>query len=94
MSTFIKEMIAKKLKQLTSDELLHYSKKYGFNLSQAEAQSITKYLKTQQIDPFSSQDRVKMLKELARITDLQTAKKAQKLFEEIIKSYGLEYLFN
>ncbi|WP_099158524.1 DUF2624 domain-containing protein [Virgibacillus ndiopensis] len=93
MSTFIKEMIGKKMKQLSPDELLHYSKKYGFNLSKNEAQNITKYLKNNQINPFSAQDRVIMLKELARITDLQTAKKAQKLFEEIIKSYGLEHLF-
>lgn len=34
-----------------------------------------------------------MFRELARITDENTAKKAEKLFQETIKAYGLEHLF-
>lgn len=92
MSIFIKEFVAKKLKQVSTEELLHYGKEYGFSLSKAEAKQITNYLKTNSVDPFQKDGRRKMLKELARITDVETAKKAQKLFHELIKSYGLEHL--
>ncbi|MEC5422238.1 DUF2624 domain-containing protein [Virgibacillus sp. C22-A2] len=94
MSTFIKDLITKKLKQLTPGELLHYGKQYGFKLTQEEAQQITTYLKNNRVDPFNTGGRKIMLKELAKITDVETAKKAQKLFDKLIKSYGLDHLFN
>ncbi|GAA0441019.1 MAG: DUF2624 domain-containing protein [Bacillota bacterium] len=93
MSNFIKEMIRRKLAQLTAPELLHYSNQYGFSLSNNEAQQIITYLKKNNVDPFSSHGREKMLRDLALITDQATAKKAQKLFNELIKSYGLGHLF-
>jgi hypothetical protein len=92
MSIFIKEFVSKKLKHVSAEELLHYGKEYGFSISKTEAEQITDYLKNNSVDPFHSDGRRKMLKELARITDVKTAKKAQKLFHQIIKSYGLEHL--
>ncbi|WP_163970017.1 DUF2624 domain-containing protein [Oceanobacillus halotolerans] len=92
MSQFVKEMINKKAKTLSVKEILEYSKKYDFHINQQEAKAIATYLKQHSIDPFDPNERAQMLKELARITDIQTAKKAQKLFFEIIKSYGLEHL--
>lgn len=93
MSSFFKDLIMKKIANLSPKELLSYGKQYGFSLTESQAQAITTYLKTHRVDPFSANGRTKMLQELARITDLETAKKAQKLFNEIIKSYGLESLF-
>jgi hypothetical protein len=92
MSIFIKEFVSKKLKGVTVEELIHYGEKYGFSVNKTEASQIANYLKTNSVDPFHSDGRRKMLKELARITDVKTAKKAQKLFHELIKSYGLEHL--
>ncbi|OZU89953.1 hypothetical protein CIL03_02085 [Virgibacillus indicus] len=92
MSIF-KEFIKNKLRTLSSEELLYYGKQYGFSVSRKEAENIVSYLKQTPVDPFSKNDRRKMLTELSRITNLQTAKKAEKLFEEMIKSYGLEDLF-
>ncbi|GAB3050997.1 DUF2624 family protein [Virgibacillus ainsalahensis] len=94
MSVFIKELVRNKLRQLTPEELLHYSKQYGFSINRTTANNITQYLKTNPVDPFHANGRDKMFQELSRLTDTQTANKAQHLFQEIIKSYGLEYLFN
>ncbi|MBY7143364.1 DUF2624 domain-containing protein [Virgibacillus sp. NKC19-3] len=93
MSIFIKELVRQKLKQLSPEDLLQYGKQYGFSLNLSEAQEITAYLKTASIDPFRTADREKMFKELARITNVDTAKKARLLFNELIKSYGVDYLF-
>jgi len=93
MSAFIKQMVKNKLKQVTPDELLYYGKQYGFSLSKHQAVQITNYLSEQSLDPFREKDLHRMLRELAVITDVQTAKKANKLLNELIKSYGLEHLF-
>lgn len=93
MSNLIKEIINSKIKQITKEQILHYSKDYGFSITNEEAAKIAAYLKTNQIDPFHVEDRMKMYKELASITNIQTANKAQKLFNQMIKSYGLEHLF-
>ncbi|TMN20982.1 DUF2624 family protein [Lentibacillus cibarius] len=94
MSAFIKQLVTNKLKQLSSDELLYYAHEYNFSITRKQANAITTYLQSHSIDPFSSDDRSKMFRELARITDRDTANKAQLLFQETIKAYGLEYLFN
>lgn len=93
MSLFIKGLVTQKIKQLTPEELLYYGKQYGFSISDSEANAITTYVKNQPLDPFDANDRMKMLQELTRITDANTAKKAQRLFNELIQSYGLGYLF-
>ncbi|WP_085991891.1 DUF2624 family protein [Oceanobacillus senegalensis] len=93
MSIFIKELVKNKLKQINSDELLFYGRQYGFSISRQQAQQISKYLKQNSLDPFKLKDREKMFQELAHITDINTAKEARNLLDEIIRSYGLQHLF-
>lgn len=93
MSHFLKEIIIKRLKSLSEQELVKYASDYGFSISTEEARQITQYVKNNDIDPFQSSGRMALLKELTKITDIETARKAQRLFNEIIKTYGLEHLF-
>ncbi len=84
----------KKIKSLTVSDLLAYSREYGFNISPDEAKQIVSYLRTQTIDPFNSKQRKKLFKDLAAITDAQTAQKAETLFKTIIKTYGVDHMFS
>ncbi|WP_042223439.1 DUF2624 domain-containing protein [Oceanobacillus manasiensis] len=93
MSFFIKQMITSKLKQLSQEDLLKHAKQYGFTITNEEANSIANYLKTHDVDPFTERGRNLMLQELAKRTDISTARKAHKLFKELITSYGMEHLF-
>ncbi|GGJ83211.1 tRNA methyltransferase [Lentibacillus kapialis] len=93
MSAFLKQLINKKLKQLSPDELLHYAHQYNFSISRKQAEDITTYLKQHPIEPFDPEYRARMFKEIAHITDKETADKARSLFQGIIKSYGLEGFF-
>lgn len=93
MSIFLKEMIKTKLKNLTSDEILHYSSQYGFSISQSQANQIVHYLRSSSPNPFDQQDRERFMLELEKITDRNTAVQAQQLMDEVIRSYGLEHLF-
>ncbi|GAA0602302.1 hypothetical protein GCM10009001_19040 [Virgibacillus siamensis] len=93
MTNFIKELVMNKLKQLSADELLHYSNQYGFSISLNQAKQIETYLKQNTVDPFSKTGQKQLYKDLTQITDQRTAQKAQRLFEKMIQEHGLEYLF-
>lgn len=93
MSGLIKEIIKSKLNHLSYEELLVQSEKFGFDLTAEEAKHIINYLRNTNINPFSEQDRLKMLQALADITDQSTANKADDFFIKVIKSYGVEHLF-
>lgn len=82
------------MRQITAEDILQYSGEYGFILTRQQAQEIANYIHNNKIDPFDKNEREKMLHDLSKITDRQTALKANKLFHELIKSYGLEHLFN
>ncbi|WP_096270603.1 DUF2624 domain-containing protein [Paucisalibacillus globulus] len=94
MSIFIKQMIINKMRQITPEDILIYSQKYGFVISQEQAIEISNYVRRKKLNPFDKREREKMLRDLSEITDRNTAIKANKLFYELIKSYGLEHLFN
>lgn len=93
MSFIIKELVRRKLKLITPDEILMYSKDYGFSITNIQAQQISKYLSQYNGDPFKHRDREAMFQELANITDTRTAQAARSLLNELVKSYGLEHLF-
>lgn len=78
MSTILKQLINKKLRQLSSEDLLRYAHQYGFSINRNQAKEITAYMHENPINPFEYGERMKMFKELARITDEKTADKAQK----------------
>ncbi len=94
MSKLIKDLAIKKMKQLSPEELLHYSDQNGITITRTQAKQIISYLQNHSVDPFNESGRHKMLLELSRITDQETAKKSEKLFQQLIKAYGLDYLFN
>lgn len=94
MSIFIKEIVKRKLKQITKDELLVYSKQYGISISEEEANDMIIYIRNNQLDPFNSNHRQRMFADLAEITNKNTAFQAEKLLKEIIRTYGFEHLFN
>lgn len=93
MSNFIKGIIMKKLQLVSYEDLLFYGNEYGIPLDENEAKAMSHYIKNNQIDPFSEKDRMKTFHELAQVTNKATANKTEKLFNELIKSYGLEHLF-
>ncbi|MCM3738721.1 DUF2624 domain-containing protein [Oceanobacillus luteolus] len=93
MSFFIKEIVKNRLRQLTVNELLHYAGEYGFSITREEAHHILHYLQSSDLDIFSKQAMDEAYVKLAEITDQQTASKAKLLFEQIVKSYGLEDYF-
>ncbi len=93
LSIFIKQIILNKFRNITPHEVYEYAHNYGFSITRQQAFDIATYVSTNRINPFEQKERDKMLKDLSKITDSETAAKANQLFHELIKSYGLEHLF-
>lgn len=94
LSGFVKKMAIKKLKQITNSELLEYAEEYNFSITNEESIKIINYIQNHEINPFETSRRIELFKELAKITNQETANKANELFIQIIKSYHLEHLFD
>lgn len=94
MSFLLKEIVKNRLRQLTTDELLHYANQYGFSITRKQADQIVHYMQTNNVDIFSKEAAEQAYQKIAEITDLQTANKLKALFDELIKTYGLESYFN
>ncbi|QHS22778.1 DUF2624 domain-containing protein [Virgibacillus sp. MSP4-1] len=93
MKPIIRQMIREKLAGLTANEMIQYGKQYGFSLTHSEAEQMTKYIKNTSFDPFNEKDRIKILKKIAQIKDEKTARKANRLFKDLTKKYGVDHLF-
>lgn len=94
MQPFVKQMIEKKLRNITKTELLSYAKQYQINITDTQAGKIVAFLHKTDLNPLEKSDRVLLLKKLAQITDLETAQQAQQLFNQITKQYGVDSWFN
>ncbi|MBD8069169.1 DUF2624 domain-containing protein [Bacillus sp. PS06] len=82
------KIVNQKIKTLTVEELLTYSKKYDISLTRPQAQKAVKYLKSKantKIDIFNDEERKKILKEIAVVTSPEVARQLNSLFNEFTK---------
>jgi hypothetical protein len=79
------QIINQKIKTITPEELVSYSEDYGISLTIEEAKKIIDIVRHNKINIFDSQERMKWVKELAKITSPQTAKQANALFLKFMK---------
>ncbi|HZG60541.1 MAG TPA: DUF2624 domain-containing protein [Anoxybacillus sp.] len=79
------KIINEKIKTITPEELVSYSQDYGIALTIEEAKKIIYLAQHNKINIFNPQERIKWVKELAKITSPQTAKQANELFLKFIK---------
>lgn len=88
-----KKILLSKWKQVKAEDIYKYAQEYNISLSKLQAKQISEHIQSSSYDPTKQQDRTKMLKQLAKITNLETAQKCNRLFHELIKQYGVEDLF-
>ncbi|MBU5595736.1 DUF2624 domain-containing protein [Amphibacillus sp. MSJ-3] len=89
MNQIFKQVIRKKMTEITPDELLTHAEQYQVALSQAQAVEIIKIINTQKFDPFKKEDLIRMFDHLERITDQATVKQAKIILNQFIKQYNL-----
>lgn len=86
-------MIRQKINDLTVKDVISFSQEHNMDISSQQAKNILTFVKKSDLNPFSEKDRLKLLKKIALISDQKTAQKANQLFKQMIKTYGVENYF-
>jgi Protein of unknown function (DUF2624) len=84
MSIF-QNIINHKLNTMTADELLQYADQYQISLSRNEATRIANYIKGKKVNIFNDGERSQLIRELAKITNIHTAKEVNRLLSSFTK---------
>ena len=84
MSIF-QNIINHKLNTMTADELLKYADQYQISLSRKEATQIANYIKGKKVNIFNDGERSQLIRELAKITNIHTAKEVNRLLSSFTK---------
>ncbi|BBW95574.1 DUF2624 domain-containing protein [Geobacillus sp. FSL W8-0032] len=79
------QLVRQKLKTITPEELVAYSHRYGLAITIKQAQTILDLARTNDINVFDPQERKKWVRELAKITSPEIARKANELFLQFMK---------
>lgn len=94
MNNMFKEVIRKKMTEVTPNELLAHANSYQITLSETQVNQIISILRKQQFDPFKKTDLIKMFGHLEQVTDQETVKKAKIILNQFIKQYNLSDWFS
>lgn len=78
-------IINHKISNITADELLKYAKQFQISVSKPQAQKIAEYLRGKKVNIFNNSERTALIKEIARITNPETAREVNKLFIQFTK---------
>ncbi|MEQ6375888.1 DUF2624 domain-containing protein [Bacillaceae bacterium S4-13-58] len=90
MNKFIKQIVQQKLKNITPKQLVEYSREYDIPITQREAENILNIANESDLDPFDENDRLKIIKKVAKVTDMKRAQAANKLFLKLMKENNLD----
>jgi hypothetical protein len=78
-------IINHKISNITADELLKYAHQFQISVSKPQAQKIAEYLRGKKVNIFIDSERTALIKEIARITNPETAREVNKLFIKFTK---------
>lgn len=82
---FLENVINMKINGITAKELVKYGRQFNIHVSLEQAEQIAQYLRGRNVDIFNNEDRTKVVKEIAKITGPETAKKVNQLFLMLTK---------
>ncbi|NLP50976.1 DUF2624 domain-containing protein [Bacillus sp. RO1] len=79
------QIVNKKLHNITAEELMKYSGEYNISLTSDQAKKVSALLNSKKVNVFNTSERIQLMKEVAKITGHETAKKVNQLFLEFTK---------
>ncbi|MDM5189995.1 DUF2624 domain-containing protein [Bacillus sp. DX4.1] len=81
----IKHIVNKKLNHISTQELLKYSKEYEVPITTEQADRIVILMKGKNINIYDTQERLELLKKIAKVTSPATAQQVNILFQQLLK---------
>jgi Mn-dependent DtxR family transcriptional regulator len=78
----LEQIVNQKLNRLTKEDLLKYSKEHDIALTSQQAEKIVGLIRGKNINIFDPTERVRLIKQVAKITSPDVARKVNQLFLE------------
>lgn len=78
-------IINHKINSITSEELIKYASQFQISITKAQAGKIAAYLRGKNVNIFNNSERIKLIKEIAKIAGPDTAKEVNRLFLQFTK---------
>ena len=78
-------IVNKKLNSISPSELIQYAGQYQIPLTNDQAKKVSTLLNSKKVNVFNTSERLQLMKEIAKITGHDTAKKVNQLFIEFTK---------
>ena len=78
-------IVNKKLNSISPSELIQYAGQYQIPLTNDQAKKVSTLLNSKKVNVFNTSERLQLMKEIAKITGHETAKKVNQLFMEFTK---------
>lgn len=81
----IKQLVNKKLNHISTKDLLKYSKEYEVPITTAQADQIVVLMKGKNINIYDNDERLELLKQIAKVTSPATAQQVNTIFQQLLK---------
>ncbi|WP_456278263.1 DUF2624 domain-containing protein [Bacillus sp. AK128] len=78
----IEQIVNQKLNRITKEELLKLAKKHQISITSQQAEQVVVLIRGKNINIFNSSERTRLLKEIAKITSPDVAKKINRIFQD------------
>lgn len=73
-------IINHKINTITGEELIKYGNQFQISITREQANKIAAYLRGKNVNIFNSNERTKIIKEIARIAGPETAREVNRIF--------------
>ncbi len=80
----VQQIVNKKVNSLTPNELLKYSKQYNVFITPEQAHTLVNVIRQKPINIYNEAERRYLIKQIAQVTDRETAKKVNELFQKLM----------
>jgi TRAP-type C4-dicarboxylate transport system substrate-binding protein len=81
----IQQIVNKKLNAITTNELLKYSTDYQIPITVEQAQQVVTLIKGQNINIYNPEERLELIKKIAKVTSPSTAQQVNTLLQKLLK---------
>lgn len=80
----IQNVVNKKINNITIPELFKYCEQYHITITHSQAEQVVSVIQQKWIDIYNPKDRLKLLNNIALISNKETAQKVNQLLQKLI----------
>ncbi|WP_432694108.1 DUF2624 domain-containing protein [Priestia aryabhattai] len=80
----VQQIVNKKVNNITPKELLKYSKQYNIPITDQQAHTLVFVIRQQPVNIYNLEERRNLIKQIAQVTDRETARRVNELFQQLM----------